>query len=282
MRKTCFLLLAACSAFLSSNPNASADIIADAAGDYVAAAGSDTATLTTLPPGWSYFYSSDANGGTEVALTPGVVGFLPNLTGDANSSNRGFVGADNGEPAAAVQGTNPDGDPAEFVIFSDGQANNAVVGTDLLLHPPGGFFNNESSTNDFVIARYTVSATDLLANSGSISGSFRELIEGGRNPAAENSVDVSIYQNSTELFDAQGGVDTPRFLEQAAGTFNLTGLTFSEGDTIDFVVDNNGFFGGDETALQAVISADVVGVPEPSSLAILVAGSLGLVMRRRR
>ena len=85
----------------------------------------------------------------------------------------------------------------------------------------------------------------------------------------------------------KAGVDagTPRLLLQTAGTFNLTGLTFSEGDTIDFVVDNNGFFGGDETALQAVISADVVevaGVPEPSSLMILVAGSLGLVMRRRR
>ena len=96
--------------------------------------------LATLPQGWSYFYSSAANGGTEVALTPGVVGFLPGLTGSADSSNRGFVGTtdgENGEPAAAVQGTNPDGDPAEFVIFSDGQANNAVVGTDLLLHPPG-------------------------------------------------------------------------------------------------------------------------------------------------
>ena len=45
-------------------------------------------------------------------------------------------------------------------------------------------------------------------------------------------------------------------LSQADGTFNLTGLTLADGDTIDFVVFNNGNFAADETALQASITAE--------------------------
>ena len=49
---------------------------------------------------------------------------------------------------------------------------------------------------------------------------------------------------------------TGSVLSQANGTFNLTGLTLADGDTIDFVVFNNGNFGADETALQASITAE--------------------------
>ena len=221
--------------------------IADAAADYVDAAGGPTTALTTPPTGWSYLGSDAANGGNEIALTAGPAG---------NAGETGFTGT-SGFGTAAVLGTNTNG--GDYEIFGNGDANGAVVGDDLILHP-----GEAGEPDEFVIARYTVSATDLVAGTGSITGSFRELIVGGGN--ASESVDVFVYHNSTQLFNVQGGTTaqgTQGILEQTAGTFNLTGLDLAAGDTIDFVVGINGHFGADETALQATISADTPSGPAP-------------------
>ena len=268
MRRKNFLLLAAvCSSLVfGMGSSASADLSVNAAGDYVAAAGGPTAVLTAPPSGWSYLGSTLANGGVETALTAGNAG---------TDGGGGFTGVSTAG-TAAVQGTDPNG--GDYVLFGNGAVNAGVVGTDLLLHP--GQIGN---ADNFVIARYTVSDTDLLAGTGAISGSFRELIVGGG--AAAESVDVSVFQNSTSLFNTQGGTTeqgTPGILEQSAGTFNLTGLSFAAGDTIDFVVGTNGHFGADETALQASITATAAAIPEPSSLAILAIGAIGIAGRRRR
>ena len=130
-----------------------------------------------------------------------------------------------------------------------------MVGTDLLLHPGGG------DPDSYVIVRYTVSDPEgtLLPNTGIVSGSFRELITPNNlNANNAGSVDVFVYQNSSQLFlfDNLDDLATGSMLSQADGTFNLTGLTLADGDTIDFVVFNNGNFGADETALQASITAE--------------------------
>lgn len=223
--------------------NASAQVVADAAGNYLTAAGSPTAVLATPPTGWSYHGSTAANGAALVALTADAVG-------NQGAAYQGFAGV-SGVGTAAVYGTNTANSP-EFEIFGNGEANGAVVGTDLLLHAGQG-----GNDDEFVIARYTISAADALnatAGNGIISGSFRELIIGGG--AAVNSISADIFQNSTNLFSVTGNQSTPNALTQAEGTFNLTGLTFAENDTIDFVVGINGHFGADETALQATISIE--------------------------
>lgn len=246
--------------------NVGAAVIADAAADYVAAAGGPTATLATPPTGWSYLGSSTAApGGTEVALTAGAVG-------NQGAAYQGFDGVSS-FGTAAVYGTNT-ADPAEFEIFSNGDPNGAVVGTDLLLHP-----GQDGNDDEFVIVRYTFSEA-FVAGTGEISGSFRELVVGGG--AAAESVSVEIFHNSTSLFSTAGGTTaqgTAGILTQADGTFNLTGLTFAASDTIDFVVGINGHFGADEAALNAVISGTPV--PEPGSLALMGIGALALVRRRR-
>jgi hypothetical protein len=244
-------------------------VIGDAAGVYVAAAGSSTTALTTLPSGWSYWGATAANGGTEIALTAGQVG-------DQGAAYQGWGGVSTAN-TAAVYGTNT-ADPAQFEIFSNGDANGGVVGDDLLLHP--GQIGNADA---FVLVRYTIGDdSNFTAATGSIAGSFRELVVGGK--AAAQSVDVYVYQNSTQLFNTAGGTTakgTPGVLTVTDGAFNLTGLTFTMGDTIDFVVGTNGHFGADETALRAAISVDVV--PEPSTFALLAGCfALGSVMTRRR
>ena len=226
-----------------------AGLNANAAADYVTAAGSPTSTLTAPPTGWSYLRSDAANGGTEIALTAGAVG-------NQGAAFQGFAGTSSFN-TAAVYGTNT-ANSADFEIFGNGDLNNAVVGTDLLLHP------GQNASNSHVIVRYTVSdpTSTLLPGTGVVSGSFRDLIVPS-NVSNNNggSVDVFVYHNSTQLFlfdnpsDASGG----SLLSQANGTFNLTGLTLADGDTIDFVVFRNGNFAADETALQANISADVPG-----------------------
>jgi hypothetical protein len=208
---------------------------ADIANDYTTAIGYVAgSTAPSAPPtGWEYLYSTAASGGTEVALTAG------NPVG--SGGNSGFEG-----PAAsntpAVLGGIAGG--AEFEIFSDGQAfNSGVVGTDLILHP------GSTAATRYVILRYTVSAADVLnATSASITGSFRR-----GSSASNDGISVSVYHNSTSLWSVDsrtsGGTDLP----SSDGAFSLTEVTVAEGDTLSFVVDSNGSYGGDETALTGMI-----------------------------
>ena len=64
------------------------------------------------------------------------------------------------------------------------------------------------------------------------------------------------------------------------GSFLLTGL--SAGATIDIVVNNNGWFGYDSGKVAATIDYVQTGVPEPSTLLLLLAGAAGLCTLRRR
>ena len=263
-RLSIFTAAICCGTLLCANADAQV-VIADAAADYVTAAGSDTGIITTPPTGWTYLASDSANGGTEVELVAGQVG-------NQGAAPQGFAG-NSVANTPAVYGTNTV-EADEFEIFGDGQANGGVVGEDLLLHPgstdpttAGTIFDpanpNVDDGESFLIVRYTVSdpAGSLVAGTGEVTGSFRELVAPSGDPNNNNggSVDVFVYQNGTQLFtfdtvpqDSTG----PAILTQADGTFDVTGLTLADGDTIDFVVFNNGLLFGDETALQASISAE--------------------------
>jgi hypothetical protein len=228
-------------------------VIANAAADYLTApGGSDITAPTEAPAGWSYFASDAASEGTEVALTAGT-------TGVGLAGNTGFGGVGQYK-TPVVLGSTTNG--AEFEIFADGFSGNAnvtpgntgVVGADLLLHP-----GNIPETA-FVIVRYTINADDIAGGTDfNISGNFRDQVIQNANKLNANnwgSVDVFIYHNTTEIFavDQDDADTTGGGLSQEDGTFEISGLTVAEGDTISFVVGNNGLFFGDETALQAAIT----------------------------
>jgi hypothetical protein len=197
---------------------------------FVADLGGDWVDANTLPAGWGYFDATAANGGTETALTPSLA--------VGNGGNTGFGGGHNSFNLGAVTGNG--------VIFKDGTANGLVAGTDLAVHT-GDDDNLPPFGTDYLILRYTISASDILnGTSATITGSFRELISNGG-----NSITAYVYKNSTQLWAAASANGST--LTQANGTFNLS-TTVAVGDAIDFVVYNNGNLNADETAVRGMIA----------------------------
>lgn len=67
-------------------------------------------------------------------------------------------------------------------------------------------------------------------------------------------------------------------------TFTLSALHLKAGDTLDFVVGNNGNFGGGSTPLAVTIRGVTAAVPEPGSVGMVLAGLglIGAVLARKR
>ncbi|MGJ8642569.1 MAG: immunoglobulin domain-containing protein [Luteolibacter sp.] len=239
--------------------------VANAAADYLTAPdGSATTAPTAEPDGWDYLVSDASTGGIELALTPNQ--------DSGNAGNTGFAGGD----TSFILGSQTGG--AQFEIYTDGfdgsgttakqsaTGNEGVVGTDLLMTP------GSVATKTNVIARYTLTSADLENGSNAtISGSFRNLVvRNTPNANSQGSVDVFVYHNTTQLFivDQDDPAAIPCALEQSLGTFNITGLSVAEGDTISFVVGNNGVTARDETALQASIDLSPPAVDQPPLVTI--------------
>jgi len=215
----------------------SSTVVGNPALDYVDAA--------TLPTNWSYLGSDAATGGTEFALT------ASHLIGNGGNTGYGHAPGFESFDTPAVLGGIDGG--ADYEIFQDGQVGNAgapghaaLEDVDLLMHP------DNDAPRAYVIARYTVDGTDVTSfgSTATVVGSFRDL-SGGTTGGGANSVVVSILLNGTEIWTATGAAGR---LFKADGSFDIPGFTVAGGDTISFVVGNNGGFGGDETALRAAIS----------------------------
>ena len=125
--------------------------------------------------------------------------------------------------------------------------NQPIEGLDLLMHP-GNTDPGQGASDPYVIARYTISAGDLVhGNRAIVTGSFRNMV------FSADSVTVYVYHNGTQLFTVNGNtVGDWRVLTQADGTFDLA-MDVVAGDTISFVVGSNSNLFADETALRATI-----------------------------
>jgi hypothetical protein len=202
----------------------------------------------TVPDGWQYLYASEAIGGTESAM-PANVSFGTGKTGF------GFTGFPKllGHVTGGVS----------FTISPVNTGNAAVEGTDLLLAM------GNAADNDHVIIQYTIQAEDVASGTNAtIMGSFRDL-SGETTGTPANSIVGSVYHNSTLLFSATGANGR---LFQDAGSFNLGGISVSLGDTIRFVIGNNGSYQGDECALQAAIDFGWEPAVAPSHAASFLPG----------
>ena len=197
---------------------------------------SDYVAGSLVPPaGWSYHTSNEVINGNESSMTgSSAVG---------SQGNEGFVGA--GNAAVAIRDTT-----GSFVINSGNTGNNTNSGSDILIT------TDVSPQNDHTIIRYTITPEDVsfARESLDISGSFRDLIPGD----PSDQVNVAVYHNNTQLFSGSGSNGT---LSQVNGSFNLQNLNVNAGDTLSFIVGNEGNSSGDEVALIANLEFNEVSIP---------------------
>jgi hypothetical protein len=231
-----------------------AAVISDPAADWVSSSGTAASVVGGTAAGWSYWRAGSLAGSKTALVQSGN-------TGDVGGP--GFAGINTTSRALpAVQGDNQNG--GQYELFWDGDINNGVAGTDLLIHP------DSAANTGFIFMTYTFSVADLLNGSqATIAGSFRNLVNSG------NGVNAYVLHNTATLFSA---TPTGTTLTQSAGTFNIVDRTVAAGDTISFVVDWNGDRAGDETALRGSISL----IPEPASGLLLLGAAAGLGVLRRK
>jgi PEP-CTERM motif len=205
---------------------------------------------------WTYATKSALGG----SVTPMAVFGKLGQPSDSNSVyffNQDFIGPAIGKNTGAT------------TINLGGSPNLLWPNSDLLVAPGGG---NNPGSPEFSVVQWTAPATGLY----DLSGAFLNL-------QAANT-DLHILANATSMysssFDGSESGQDPQ-------SFSATNLSLSEGQTIQFIVGNNGGPNNfnDVVGLSAAISLQSSSVPEPSTLTLFAIGSvvlLGQVWRRRK
>jgi hypothetical protein len=252
------VLIAACLAA----PAKAVTIFAEARANFQeTTAGNTTATFNggqglsdTFGSGrWNYYESDNPNldaTANELLVVFGQVG-APLKPGYGGGSNSGGESDSYNLPAVADES-----------LFGG-----SLAADQLSVHPADG-----NGVGAWIVLRWMAGAGETgLAN---IAGIAENLLDGTNT----NGTDFQIrYNGSTLLHQAIIG-KTAAPASAALTSFNLN-QAISPGDTIDFVVGNNGQYYNDQTHFSATIS-----IPEPSSLALLLCGaaSLNLILRKKR
>ena len=128
----------------------------------------------------------------------------------------------------------------------------------IYMHPGGISVDGGTPPINNAVLRFTTTNAGIY----SVTGDWESLDKG--------STINYILHNGVTLFSSSND----------NSIFNLSGISLANGDTIDFVVNSNGDPFYDSTGLRATI----VGVPEPTTMALFGLGGIGLagIAKRRR
>jgi hypothetical protein len=129
---------------------------------------------------------------------------------------------------------------------------------------PGGTLN---STPANTVLRWLAPSSGVL----DITGQFSDLQQSGK----ESTLSMYVQSNGATIFTATYNGSAPH---QPAVPFNLSNVSVTAGQDIDFIVQSGGDEGDDSLGITASVTESV---PEPASLALGGFGSL-LILRRRR
>lgn len=134
-----------------------------------------------------------------------------------------------------------------------------VLAGEMTLHP--------GPTGEFAVVRYAAPDTETVSLATAFSRQDHDY---------PTTTDVHVLLNGSLIFD--GSIDTVN----AATSFN-TSLLLTRGDLLEFAVGfgANGNYFGDTTGLVATLDA-VPAVPEPATVALLVAGLCVVAVRSAR
>ena len=211
--------------------------------------------------------SNGANGG------PGTVGETPSnatiSTTTGNFNNTGIVSSTGFDASALIS------IEATWEISSQsGVSPNNLLGTELLLQSGTAFRNDATPWIRFLI---TEGGTwDLIANDGSGDVTLHD--GPGLNGGVPDGYTVTMNLNAAGWTVTATGFDTnPNASGAWSGGFDFTDLQTTLHAAATIQRDSSG-----GSVFMNVDSISVIGVPEPSSTALLGLGGLALALRRRR
>ena len=189
---------------------------------------------------------TDANGGVwtygrTTAVAGGTLSTLDKTDQDWGATIKGF------SEWTALPTINVNiGDVAVPCANGLSDLNHTIAPGEIVLHP-----ETPPQPNPYAIIRFIVPQTNVY----DIAATFRDVSVGGGDGTA--GIDVHVVVNgqdlSSALVSADGTGPLPSF------TAKVRAIHLAAGDTIDFVVGPNGFYGNDGTAVLATITTHTPG-----------------------
>jgi hypothetical protein len=248
-----FCMTLACVALLAASSVARADTIyAQLRTNYdsVTPATGDSTQTTAHPDGitdtlgsgaWNFYVSSFASDTTYASATNTLLTWktVPSAYGNGN---KGYGGTDDYNLPAMCTGA----------LFSDGVV---PASNELAVHPG----------NNALLIKWTAGAAEAT-NGLAVSGTFqRDVAKTG-----------STFDGEYVYVYVAGALKQTLFVPSSDVTqysLSLTDLTIAAGQSVEVFLQRNADFSADEARISMTISA----VPEPSTLALLAGGLVGLI-----
>jgi hypothetical protein len=224
-------------------------VLADIRGDYATTGFPLSDSFGT--GSWTYYASTTLNpsSGTLTQLS------FTSASNFGNHGNSGYANTGHTDSGFLVPAV------ANVPIFIDGATPNA---SQLAWHPA-------NSSPSFVTLRWTAGTGE--AGVLQVAGAFSRVGE------PSGSVDFAIFADGVQIFSSLG-VGTGNTIP-----FNLTSVSITAGQSVDFVLGPNGGFGADESLISGTISSTV---PEPATGAaicgtiVLLTVGARVFLRRRK
>lgn len=202
----------------------------------------------TYDSGTDFSLAANPNGVWTYGSEPTLAGEFSAYTFSGTFSGAQFWGADaNGDP------------PLDFY---NPTASTIQTSATAFLAPGQSAFH-PGPNGEYSVYRFTAPATGVYA----LIGAFVAI---DQHPT---TTDIHILLDDVSIFD--GNLNSSN-----SGTTYATNLALTGGDTLDFAVGfGNGDYSFDSTGIDAKLTTSV---PEPSTIALLTLGAIGLLFARRR
>ena len=147
------------------------------------------------------------------------------------------------------------------LAYNDGSNTGTNFIADHAWYPVPSSLAWHPGPNGNPFARWTAGVGEAVTNTLRIQGTIAHADHNG------DGIDFYVYVDGVQEYSKYIGTESTVY------SFDLTGLSIGVGQNVDFVVYKHGNYYNDSSLFSATIST----VPEPSFIALLVTGLIGLL-----